>query len=270
MRLPTVLMVFCLTACGGKSFDDASPDDSGGSSSRGGAGNTAGKSAAGGAQGGAGPACESFDDDVGAQVSIEIVNATKQPLYLGDETESCGIQAFFDVEDENGLPLPAPSFCGSPCESVREQGELGCGPICLTSSAILLQPGERFSSSYSGLVAARLELPQACVLPPDGIGTCEQARRIRPGNFTFSARAGSSADCGAFSSDDKDDKACVACQPGDSGGCIIPGSLIAGEIRSAKTTLWLDESYGIYPDAETAPAPGGSGAARPVEIVFSD
>jgi hypothetical protein len=109
-------------------------------------------------------------------------------------------------------------------------------------------------------------------LPFDNNGQpqrCEQAKRIEPDRFTFSATAGETKECPRSSTD------CGPCAPDSGGGCVTNGTLIGGKMLTATSSLLIDQSYGLYPDT-SVPGPGAgassSGAlATPyVELVFTE
>ena len=295
-RLSALALVITLVGCGGKSFDEGG---GGGSSSQGNTGNvpTAGSAAAGSSAGGSGQvggsgnagstpmagissggtaqggqggdACESFNDEIEMTIGVEILNDTTQPIYIGAQTDNCGSTPLFAVQDPAGRQLLTESGCGSSCDLVRKQGAIACPTICRQPFAIALQPGESYSTYWTGLDYVDTKLPPECVIAPLGVGLCTQAVRIEPGSFTFSSVAATGIECSRSSA------MCDNCQPDGNGGCTINGALLGERKLKAATTVLLDGSYGIYPKAapaqgDAAPATGGSGAiALPrVVIVF--
>jgi hypothetical protein len=298
LRWAPLLLTTLITACGGKAFEMDGSDTGGqggagsttaggshaggssaGASAKGGGsvggGSVGGSSVGGGSVGGssvggsagAGSVCEGFADDAGTFIMVNIINKTDVPLYLGQERVSCEEAPLFGVEDQSGTALEPPSRCRAACGA--DFG--GCTAICLQPSAILLAPGDMMQTSYDGLFDVSVTLPKQCAAQNGGSLTCDQARQIQPGEYTFMARAGSSIDCSQTSAD----VTCSACVAQGSGGCKTPGALITGELHTAKTVVTLDGSYGVYPTATTdpGPTPGGSGAAparRAVELVFTE
>ena len=281
-RLAVALLVSTtLAACGGKS--SASPgDDSQGGNGAGGNGaggnGAGGKAYAGSAGTGGADACTSFDDDYAALVNVSISNQTNATIYLGEESVTCGTSPLFQVADANGAALITPGNCRSACVSLRKQGQGGCVANCALPSAVALEPQEVLSTTWDGLFLVRAQLPATCVPYETGGNTmvsCDQAKRIEPGSFTFSAHAGSAVDCSQTSGTGT----CGACTASPNGGCSTPGSLVTGTIHSTQTTVVLNESYGIYPApsppagssaGDAAPAPGGSIAQLTVELVFTE
>jgi hypothetical protein len=132
-------------------------------------------------------------------------------------------------------------------------------------------------TTWDGLFRVQGELPAKCVpyeTGGDSKVSCDQAKRIEPGTFTFSARAGSGVDCSQTNANG----ACSACVPLPNGGCSASGALIAGPIHTAQAVVTLDESYGVYPAPDAspgsnagnaAPAPGGIAAVSTVELIFT-
>ena len=132
-------------------------------------------------------------------------------------------------------------------------------------------------TTWNGLFSVQGELPAKCVPYDTGDAStvsCDQAKRVEPGTFTFSARAGSSVDCSQTSAAG----ACSTCVASPNGGCSTSGALIAGPLHMAQAVVTLDESYGVYPAptvspgsnaGNAAPAPGGAAAVRTVELIFT-
>jgi len=288
-RLAFALLVSTLAACGGKSH--TSPDDSGsGGTNTGGTGNgtsgngtsgtaVGGNGHAGGAGAGGADACTVFDDDAPASVMVAISNLTSAPIYLGQDMVTCGVTPLFQVADADGAALPGLGDCRSPCTSLRQQGVGGCTGICLLPSAVALQPSETLYTTWDGFFRVSGQLPAKCVPFDSGNETtvaCDQAKRIDPGSFLFSARAGSALDC----SQTTGAGSCTACTPSPNGGCTTSGSLVTGPMHSTQTFVLLNESYGVYPTASAnpgpnagnaeLPAPGGNIAQLAVELIFTE
>ena len=276
VRLAVALLVSTLAACGGKS--SASPGDGGdGGSGAGGSTGVGGKGHAGSAAAGAASVCTSFDDDYGALVNVSISNQTGAPIYLGQDKVTCGVSPLFQVADGSGDVLPSLGNCRSPCAALRTQGVGGCPAICAFPTSVALQPNEVLYTTWDGLFSVQGHLPAKCVPSEAGGGSmlsCDQAKRIEPGTFTFSAFAGSALDCSQTTAAG----ACSPCSAGLNGGCSTSGSLITGPMHVTGTTVELDESYGIYPApapapapsaGDAAPAPSGSRAVLMVELIFT-
>jgi hypothetical protein len=268
--LSALLVAGSLLACGGKSLDGAEP--SGGGSGQGGtgSGSASGSGAGAVAQGGRAPsACEAFTDDDGTLLGVQIINHTSQSLYLGSTMITCGSIPLFDVEYESGERVTSVADCRSACDTARVTGPSACPDLCRLPSAIRLQPGEVYPTTWSGLDYVKVEMPAACVTPPYGVAQCDRAQRIEPGAFVFSAQAGTSVDCSAASPSGD----CGVCRL-DEPACVADGGLIGGELRTAKASVFLDESYGIYPKQKDAPgeAPAGDAniAQALVQIVFTN
>jgi len=201
-----------------------------------------------------------------------IVNNTDLFIYLGQEMVTCGQAPLFEVADARGGKLPGwGGGCSSTCSDLHTRGQIGCPAVCLFPSSITLQPGEQRFTSWSGLYAVPAELPGGCVPFQSGDTTfaCQMARRITPGTYKFSARAGTGLECSQTTADGT----CMACMREGDGGCTTAGSLITGQILTAQATVELNQSYGIYGSSADAPAPGGnSGAAAnlAIELVFTN
>jgi hypothetical protein len=285
--LVSVLLVSLLAACGGKAFD-SDPDQGGsdpGGTSQGGSGSSAGTAHGGsigragsppggtGQGGSAGSECDAFADDPGTYINVVIYNQTRAPIYLGDELQSCGTSPRYRIADQHGETLPRPGSCQQSCQDLRRDGPIGCPTICAYPDSLALQPGEAFYTTWDGLFVTTTELPAQCLAQPEYGTSCELSRTIQPGSFTFSARAGRSLECLESPTGD-----CQACTATGNGGCTTPGSLITGEKLTARATVLLDGSYGVYGSlpapAPALPKPGGDvpGAAayRAVELIFRD
>ncbi len=263
-----------LVACGGKSAGVA-PDGGGGTGAGGtGAGGT---SKGGGATQGGAAACAKYDDEAPAFVSVELINKTNVPIYLGQSKVTCEMSPLFQVADARGGELPSISRCRSSCADLRTQGAGGCTAICLFPLAVALQPGEQRFTTWDGLYSVPAALPSKCLaFENDGqTASCDQARRIQPGTFTFSARAGTGLDC---SQTQGPEGICQACTQDGDGGCSTPGSLIGGDILTATATVTLDASYGVYGTANGSsnPSPGagagpsGTPEVSSVQLVFTN
>jgi hypothetical protein len=293
-RFAPALAVLILAACGGKSFEvDPDPDPQGGSGGSGqGAtgntgnvgniGNTAGTShggtaSAGTGQGGhAGSTCDTFNDDPGYYVNVAVINKTMAPIYLGQDMMTCGIDPFFNVKNDGGMPLSGPGSCTATCEMLQNGDDFGCPAICASPSALKLEPGETHYTQWNGLYQIQRQLPSECRLSRSGQTSCSQTIQVNPGTFTFGSVAGSSVDCSQTTGG-----SCGVCTATGNGGCTVPGSLISGARHNATTTVYLDSSYGVWGRPTPAPAPapafpnpGGDGGADiallTVELVFAD
>jgi hypothetical protein len=299
-RLAAVLLVSTLAACGGKSIDVGDPDPSQGGSGDAGSGaggsvgtsgtdtggtGTGGTNTGGTGIGGTGTAgtgiagdggvggsqCDQFRDESASFIGVDIINDTASTIYLGQTTTTCEVDPLFSVKDASGVGLPSPSRCRSGCGN----GFGGCTAICLFPSAIELAPGASMRTSWDGLYDIQINLPPECSSAPgEGARSCQQSKQIQPGNFTFSALAGTSIDCsqtvGAM---------CGACQPDGNGNCATQGALIGGEFRTASTMVLLNADYGVYqktinpfpnPNPGGADAPAGARALLSVQIIFKD
>lgn len=284
VRLGLLLLLSTLAACGGKSSkpgeDGVGATDSGGSGTGGsgtGGSGTGGANQAGHAGTGS-SVCSSYDDEYPAVVNVSIANQTQAPLYLGQDMVTCGVAPLFRVADSDGSSLPELGNCRSSCVSLRQQGPAGCPTFCAFPNTVQLLPGEVFYNTWDGLFTVQGQLPSTCVPYDTGAGaqvSCDQAKRIEPGTFTFSASAGSAFDCSQTSPDGT----CAACTAAPGGGCTRSGSLITGPVHTAQVTVALDETYGVYtaprpapaPNAGAdAPAPGGNVAVRTVELIFTE
>jgi hypothetical protein len=280
IRLALALLVSTLAACGGKA--SKAGDDGTGATGSGGSGASGSGAGGTGQTGGSGTGgdavCASYDDDYATSVQVSIANQTTTTLYLGQDMVTCSMAPLFQVANADGTPLPGLGNCRTSCMNLRQQGIGGCIGICAFPNTVQLQPGESLFTTWDGLFAVQGQLPPRCV-PADArseaMMLCDQAKRVEPGTFTFSALAGSALDC----SQTNPDGACVPCAPSPNGGCTRSSSLIAGPLHAAEATVTLDASYGVYPAPSPTPDPGTDGAgaapsdvpvARVVELVFSE
>ena len=225
--------------------------------------------AGGGAAGGASE-CTKYDDEAPNAISVTILNKTDTPIYLGQELMTCGSAPLFQVADARGGALPSVGDCRASCVGVRTQAQGGCTDICLYPTSITLLPGELRLGSWTGLYSVPGELPAECLsFQSDGATvSCDQAKRIQPGTYTFSARAGTALDCGPSNATGS----CAPCVPDDLGGCSAPGSLISGKILTTQATVELNQVYGVYPSGPNIPNPGDSDAPvnLAVQLIFNN
>ncbi len=271
-------LVLVLVACGGKS--SATADDNGGGNATGGTGaggtDRGGTSPGGSATTGGAAACAKYDDQSAAFVSVELINKTTVPIFIGQEEVTCEVAPLFEVADARGGALPSISRCRSSCVGLRTQGAGGCTAICLFPTSVALNPGEIRSTTWDGLFSVPVELPGKCAAyePSAKPLSCDQAQRIQPGTFTFSSHAGTVLNC----SETSGDGTCVGCTVDGNGGCTTPGSLISGEILTAIATVTLNDAYGIYASSSDSSSPspgagagpnGGNVANLAVQLVFT-
>ena len=240
----------------------------GGDAGHGGSG-AAGHAGAGAAGGEA--ACTKYDDEAPTAIGVTILNKTDAPIYLGQEQMTCSSAPLFQVADARGGALPSVGDCRVSCVGVRTQDQGGCLDICLYPTSIMLLPGELRFDTWAGLYSVPGELPAECVSFQSDSPTvsCDQAKRIQPGTYTFSARAGTALDCGPSSATGT----CAPCVPDGLGGCSASGGLISGKILTAQATVELNQSYGVYPSGADVPSPGGnsgSTANLAVQLVFTN
>jgi len=208
--------------------------------------------------------CASFDDEAGAQVRVSMLNKTSAPIYIGQDKVTCSAEPLFQVAGADGAVLPSLGGCRAPCSAVRKNGGVGCPDICLFPTSAALQPGELLYTSWDGLFLVQGNLPKKCQVVDEGEPSivCDQAKRIQPGTFTFSARAGTALDC----SQTTGNGGCSMCMSDGSGACATPGSLISGTILTAEATVALDARYGVY-DAPSAGSSPGAADAAPIEML---
>lgn len=276
-RLGAWCLVSGLVACGGKASAQRSPEE-GGQGGSGSAGRSSGGNASGGegragsssAGAGGADACAVFDDEAGIWVQVSILNESSTTIYLGQSSVTCGMAPLFSVADRGGAALPDLGDCRASCVQLRTEGAGGCPAFCALPSSVELQPGESLQTSWDGLYRVQGSLPGRCT-SFDSSGaqlSCDQAKRIPAGTFTFSALAGTALDCSQTSGG-----TCSPCTEVGNDGCSTPASLITGKILTARASITLDESYGLGPEpsagAEAAPGSGAI-AAPQVLLVFSD
>lgn len=281
VMLPTknwpLLLTGLLLACGGKSFEsgtgpeggsggsaqagtDAGARDGGGTSS-GGSSSTGGKggsSTGGMATGGTPNGCDAkaYPDESGGNVPVRLVNGTDKPIYLGQQMPGCSQGPLFQVADGSGQPLPAPGFCQPTCSQVIQHQVIGCPALaCAINSTITLAPGESTLSLWSALFSEKVELSRVCAAAA-GQAECTRIASVTPGDYVFSAQAGTNLQCMAPGAGE-----CGTCMPNPNGGCNTFGAVITEPLVQAKVEVKLDGSYGIG-------GPGGGGMVREVVIEF--
>ena len=282
-RIASVFLVSLLAACGGKSFDQGTPQggsDPGGTG-QGGSGPVGGTAHGGSISKGGAPAggtgqggdttCQAYDDQPATYIQVNIYNQTTKPIYLGQDMVDCGVAPLFAIQDASGATLGTGRDCRQPCQQVRNGGALGCPAICAYPQTVALQPGEVLYTSWDGLFMMQAMLPEQCLATPDYGGSCDMARAIQPGSFTFTSQAGLGIDCSDTIG------SCQPCMPNGEGGCVTPASVITGEHLKAETSVLLDASFGVYgplpapvPAYPGGDAPGGAVALRAVELFFTE
>lgn len=260
-------------ACGGKALLTSDDGDIGGASMGETGGRVSGSAGTGGRVGGiggkgsgvasggrqSGTECSIPRNDAGWSLLVRINNKTNQPIYVGQDAFTCGIELPFQLRDANGKLLPSPGACTQSCEALASMGATGCPGICYLPSTTRLEPGAATQIRYDGLYLEQLELPVECLVDPKGGRLCARARHLDVGSIiTFTARAGTIPDCSQTPGG-----ACAACTPNPDGGCNIGASISAGTIYSANLTLKLDAAYGLG-------ATGPNGAPLPIELYVTE
>jgi hypothetical protein len=284
------LLIALVVGCGGKSFEahgdsnggsagaETGGSDSGGSGSVGGS-TTGGKShggthgggtSSGGETGGVagsagsaaagsgGEACEPYLNETGSAVQVSLINDTDVTIYLGPRMPGCTGEPLVSVTNASGELLAPGAFCTETCENHIQGTIIPCPPIlCPINSVLALKPGENVMEQWSGAYAARVMLPPTC-RAADGTVECQRIEGVKPGVYTFTAQAGAAISCAQTGTG-----TCPACQPEATGGCVIPGAVVSGEMINATTKVMLDGSYGVG-------GPGGGGMVRAVEVTFKN
>jgi hypothetical protein len=203
------------------------------------------------------PDCSMFNDASPVAVPVRIVNATQGPIHLGPKAINCAAEPLYNVTDHSGMLLSPPSSCGS-CREVMA-GSFGCSLVCSWTPAVTLQPGETLDQTWLGLASMGVDaLPEACLRSPSPLESgshCWRAVAQSPGEFTFSAKAGTALACG-----DPVSASCGACQPNAQGGCITNQGVVPLPSLSAETTVTLSAT-----DLTAGPSQGPK-----AELVFKD
>jgi hypothetical protein len=244
------LVAALLAACGGKSRSSGDDGSEGGSIASGGTASVGGSAS----NGGQPSKCDQLANEPGWPVSVRLVNGTKRPLYLGQETPGCGLGTLFHVGDPSGTTLDEPQACSSTCQDLA-QGVSTCVPgTCAPRSVVTLQPGEAFQQVWSGSYLKEEVLPAGCP-PGSQASTCSRVVAIQPGTFTFAATARTAIDCSPFGG------VCTPCMVDGNGGCTTYGAVATGLLLFAVASPELDQSYGV----------GANGAVgHPVDVVFQE
>jgi len=270
-----IALSFALTAlagvgCGGRSFTNGDDQASGatgtggggsqggaalGGGAQGGSQASAGSQATGGGSGGSVAKCDHFLDETGPQLTVLLRNETAGPIYIGPQKPTCGLGGdVYQVSDATGRLLSGPRHCDTTCEQLYQGTVAPCSPTtCPVSAVITLLPGEAALQSWTATFMETAKLPPAC-FTPDGGTSCQHVVSIKPGDYFFTAQAGTQIDCSPFGG------TCMKCVRDSNGGCTTAGAVIGGQLLAAKLLITLDASYGVG-------GPGG-GMQRPIEIVF--
>ena len=197
-------------------------------------------------------------------MSVSILNKTDVPIYLGAEQATCGTAPLFGVTTADGVGLAGFASCRFSCTAFQTPGAaIGCSNICIYPSSVALQPGEVKMTGWDGTYSVQRDMPRACAATHSGAGTvsCDQAKRIQPGTYTFLARAGSTLDCSESGA-----ATYPMCTSDADGGCSTTGGVIGGNILTATSTVALDARYGVY-DTRTAGSSPGAADAAPIEML---
>jgi hypothetical protein len=135
---------------------------------------------------------------------------------------------------------------------------IGCpgAAACAINSVTTLQPGESTTGQWSAIYTEHVVLPPACSQQA-GTNECQRIVAAKPGDYIFSAQAGTNMTCGGPTATGT----CDTCQANGNGGCITYGAVIAGPMVNAKVEVMLDGSYGLG-------GPGGGGMVREVMLEF--
>jgi hypothetical protein len=278
-----LLLAGLLIACGGKSFENDGERDGGsasggsddaGSGGRGGdnGGSSSGGSSSGGATssggfsspggtGSGGFQCMQTNiyDEPGGSIPVRVRNGTSRPIYLGRETPDCGFGVPFQVADASGQPLHEVPLCQATCQQLQLGAAVACPPIvCALPSVVALDPGGSTLTMWDGLYAENVTLLLGC-RERIGQDECTRVASAVPGDYVFSAQAGSSMQC----LQPLDAGNCGACMKDSNGACTTTYAVIGGPLHQAKVSVKLDGSYGLGEQ-------GGGDMVREVVIEFED
>jgi hypothetical protein len=199
-----------------------------------------------------------------------LINKTSKAIYLGQAMNTCGVAPLFTVADETGNVLPPLGNCRTSCAVLRKQGAGGCPAICQSPLGIKLEPGEIRDVTWDALYRVEGSLAPSCLSYPERDDVaCDQAKRISPGVYQFSAVAGLELDCSTTTASGT----CDVCHPEPNGGCAVPGGLIAGQMLEAEASATLDSNYGFFDAAGPGSGAGAAAGALPtasVELIFTE
>jgi hypothetical protein len=245
MRTTTIgalLLLGSLTACGGSSTSD--PGASGGAGGSGGSGASGGSSGSGGSAGTAGTtggsagvggtggqSCEDFLDQIPPPegVTLRLVNATNQPIYLGGEN-NCGPNDLFQLQGPNGAIRLRAGGCGHTCEALQQHGDW-CADACMLPPVVLIAPGGHYDTSWSGTTFEPFDMPESCYFEPQfAPPTCDRQLIAPAGDYLATSQAFGELLC--------TDVGICPCIPGPTGSCEIQyGATPTGESIAGKASF---------------------------------
>jgi hypothetical protein len=199
-------------------------------------------------------ACSSYADDAAWSLTVHIKNQKSTTIYVGQDMPGCDAQPLFQVEDGARRVLTGLGSCRSSCSRVMTSGPVACPSVCATPMTVTLAPGQTIDIPWNGQFAVPEILPQECLQPAQqgGAAACVRAQQVKPGLFTFTAKAGTQLTCSAPGT-------CV-CSPNATGGCMTPSSTMSGTIITTQFIIALEPGE-----------PGGAvGDFQYLGLVFKD
>lgn len=230
-RLPGIVLLLSLTACGDKETGSGTTgsSDTTGSSGTSGPTGTAGTDSGGTSTGtpttGEPGACvDPSETDIGPAVAVTIRNDTAMPLFF-PLADLCDPLLPFQVLDADDVVVKTTvRACEFSCETVL-QGNCGCGLGCGTAPAVKIEPGGAHIATWSGVQWITTAVLAECV---EGCEPECVARATTPaGTYTLRSTAYEAV------------TACEPCdcQAGPDGTCEVAGE---GEGQTFTAEITID------------------------------
>ncbi len=173
--------------------------------------------------GGAGPSCQSFEDEpLPGAVVATVRNEGSAPIFL------TGVGCSFDIElsvtDPDGTDrVWKNGDCAFTCEDLQDNAGV-CAAACAIPPVIMIAPGGSYDIEWNGALLEDAEMPEGCFFEPQSPGpqACYQRRVAVDGDYTLSTNVWPEV----FDFDD------VKCNPGPKGSCQLDAQ-VTGEVRAA-------------------------------------
>ena len=178
--------------------------------------------------GGAGPSCQSFEDEPlptgrPGGVLVRVRNEGSAPIFLTGA--GCTTNIELSVTDPDGKDRVWQSDdCTFTCEDLQDNAGV-CAAGCAIPPVMMIAPGGSYDIEWNGALFEDVEMPEGCFFEPQNPGpqACFQRRVAVDGNYTLSTKVWPDLV-------DFDD---VKCTPGPEGWCQLDNfAEVTGEVRT--------------------------------------
>lgn len=175
-------------------------------------------------------ACAAFDnDEPTAPVTIRVTNNGDLPIYFGVHEQICARVSPYTIKDAAGHIRPSSiSPCVESCEALQRSTP-GCGPACLLTPALGVQPGGSHDFNWHGMLVEHAPMPESCYDRPEAaLSRCQRMSVPLAGPYNISLVAWSDWSCLTGPCD---------CEGADDACTITGEAIVAGEYRETSVTL---------------------------------